>query len=328
MASQRMIKLSIVEADKFTDMPMSAQFFYYNLIMRADDDGFVGNLRMLKSFCGADDNDISLLCRKGFLYRFESGIVLIRHWKLHNHIRPSIHQDTLYTEELEQVVLSDKDIYELKDTHADCTNIPLVSPVPLSVSEENKDNITSCPDFASEVSKDSVSSCPDFASEVSKGKISEEKKRKSKVSAVELRNGRFEKNGSENNRHGTDKHTQTIDCIIAVPAVNGEFLVTNELYDDLTHTYPYIDVMSTLEKIQAYLSANPDKQRYRNNTEGYLRMWLSDDAKKRTVRRAGRQSAESAGINDISYAYDINEAESMNIFDDHELDQLIGEDFL
>ena len=89
--------------------------------------------------------------------------------------------------------------------------------------------------------------------------------------------------------------------------------MTKELYDELTHTYPFVDVLSTLEKIKAYLSSTPDRQRLRNNTEGYIRMWLSDDAKKRTVRSTGRQSAESAAVNDIGYAYDINEAISLTI---------------
>ncbi len=199
MASQRMIKLTIVEADRFNDMPMSAQFFYYNLILRADDDGFVGNPKMIGRLCGADDKDIVMLCRKGYLYRFESGIVLIRHWKLHNHIRPSIHQDTLFSEELEQVELSDKDIYELKDAHADCADVPLVSPVHLSASEVSKDSVSLCAESASEVSKDSVSLCAEFASEVSKGELSEGKKRKSKVSVVEFRNGSYEKKRQSGN---------------------------------------------------------------------------------------------------------------------------------
>ena len=70
-----------------------------------------------------------------------------------------------------------------------------------------------------------------------------------------------------------------------VPAVNGYFEVTQELYDELTHTYPDTDIDVCLKKITDYLNANPSKRRYINCTEGYIRMWISGDDERGTHKR-------------------------------------------
>lgn len=70
-----------------------------------------------------------------------------------------------------------------------------------------------------------------------------------------------------------------------IPAINGYFEVTQELFDELTHTYPSTDIDSCLDKLAAYLSANPSKQRYINCTEGYIRMWIISDCERGTNKR-------------------------------------------
>lgn len=92
-----------------------------------------------------------------------------------------------------------------------------------------------------------------------------------------------------------------------VPAINGYFEVTQELYDELTHTYPDTDIDACLDKITAYLSANPSKQRHINGTEGYIRMWIASDRERGTNRRK-----------DSSYGatYDIKDYESTDVTDE------------
>lgn len=87
MARKRMFSLDVVDTDLFMEMPKTSQLLYYNLGMRADDDGFIGNPKRLLKLLGADEDDLKVLVAKGFIILFESGIIVITHWKQNNYLR-------------------------------------------------------------------------------------------------------------------------------------------------------------------------------------------------------------------------------------------------
>ena len=99
MAERRMFTKKITESDEFLDMPLSAQALYVHLNMAADDDGFVNNSKKIQRMAGASADDLQLLIEKNFLIEFNSGIVVIRHWLVHNQIRKDRYHETSYTEE-------------------------------------------------------------------------------------------------------------------------------------------------------------------------------------------------------------------------------------
>lgn len=99
MAERRMFAKSVVESDLFHDMPMSAQSLYYSFGMNADDDGFVGNPKSIMRSIGASEEDIKIMAAKGFIVLFESGIILIRHWKINNRIKSDRYRETKYLAE-------------------------------------------------------------------------------------------------------------------------------------------------------------------------------------------------------------------------------------
>lgn len=99
MAKRRMFSLQIVDTDAFMDMPLSAQALYFHLGLRADDDGFVHNARRIQRLIGAADDDLKLLALKRFILTFESGIVVIKHWRLLNTIKGDRYKPTLYQDE-------------------------------------------------------------------------------------------------------------------------------------------------------------------------------------------------------------------------------------
>lgn len=99
MARRRMISLDIVNTDKFMDMSVSARCCYYELLVRADDEGFIGNPKRLLRMLGFADDDLRLLCIKGFVIPFESGVIVITHWKMQNTIRCDRFTPTLFKEE-------------------------------------------------------------------------------------------------------------------------------------------------------------------------------------------------------------------------------------
>ena len=94
-----MFSQQITDSDSFLDMPLSAQALYFHLGMSADDDGFVNNPKRIQRIIGANEDDLKLLIAKKFIIAFESGVVVIKHWKINNAIRSDRYTPTVYTEE-------------------------------------------------------------------------------------------------------------------------------------------------------------------------------------------------------------------------------------
>lgn len=122
MAERRMFAKTIIDSDAFLDMPLSSQTLYFHLAMRADDDGFINNPKKIQRMVGCGDDDLKLLMAKRFILVFESGVIVIKHWKIHNYIQKDRYKPTLYQEE--KALLTDKDnkAYTFNDavsTHMD-----------------------------------------------------------------------------------------------------------------------------------------------------------------------------------------------------------------
>ena len=90
---------TIIESDDFLDLPLTAQALYFHLGMRADDDGFINNLRMIQRMIGSKGADYKLLAEKGFMVSFDSGVCAIVHWRMHNSIQKDRYKPTVYQAE-------------------------------------------------------------------------------------------------------------------------------------------------------------------------------------------------------------------------------------
>jgi len=104
MAERRMISQKIVDSDAFLDMPQTTQNLYFHLNVRADDEGFVDAPKKIMRAVGSNQNDLEILMAKPYIIMFESGVIVIKHWKLHNTIRKDRMKETLYIEEKSQLV--------------------------------------------------------------------------------------------------------------------------------------------------------------------------------------------------------------------------------
>lgn len=113
MAERRMFTKKITNSDAFIDMPLSTQALYFHLNMEADDDGFNSSPKKIQRMIGASDDDLKLLFAKNFIIPFESGIVVIKHWKLHNYIRNDRYKETVYQEEKSMLELKENNVYTL-----------------------------------------------------------------------------------------------------------------------------------------------------------------------------------------------------------------------
>ncbi|HFI0076847.1 TPA: conserved phage C-terminal domain-containing protein [Streptococcus suis] len=103
MAQRRMFSKKITETDRFLEMPLSSQALYFHLNMGADDEGFIDKAKTIQRTIGASDDDMKLLIAKGFLLPFDSGVVVIRHWRIHNYIRSDRFQSTIHQDEKKQI---------------------------------------------------------------------------------------------------------------------------------------------------------------------------------------------------------------------------------
>lgn len=114
MAEKRMFAKTIIDSDAFLDMPLSSQALYFHLSMRADDEGFINNPKKIQRMIGASDDDLRVLSGKKFIIPFESGIVVIKHWRIHNYIRSDRLNGTKYTSERAQLIVNENGAYSLK----------------------------------------------------------------------------------------------------------------------------------------------------------------------------------------------------------------------
>lgn len=106
-----MFAKTIVLSDAFLDLPMSARCLYFTLGMFADDDGFVNAPRAIMRQCGASDDDIKVLIAKKFVLIFDSGVIVIKHWRINNYLQKDRIQPTKYVEEKAQLALDEKGGY-------------------------------------------------------------------------------------------------------------------------------------------------------------------------------------------------------------------------
>lgn len=114
MAERRMFTQKIIDSDAFLDMPLTTQALYFHLNMRADDDGFINNPKKICRMIGASDDDLKLLIAKRFVLAFEKGVIVIKHWRMHNLIRKDRYSPTQYEEEFMSLNIKDNGSYTEK----------------------------------------------------------------------------------------------------------------------------------------------------------------------------------------------------------------------
>ena len=139
MAERRMFAKKITESDMFLDMPASSQMLYFHLAMAADDDGFVNNPRKIQCMCGAAVDDMKLLIAKSFVITFESGIIVITHWRMHNYIQKDRYKPSDYIEEKSLLGIKRNREYTLDVSEMDTFCIQTVSTDQCSAGKESID---------------------------------------------------------------------------------------------------------------------------------------------------------------------------------------------
>lgn len=113
MAQRRMFNKTITNNDNFLEMPCSSQSLYFHLSMNADDDGFVDNWKSIMRMTGNKDDDMKILIAKQYVIPFESGVIVIKHWRLNNYLQKDRYTQTIYKQEIQQLTMDNNNGYIL-----------------------------------------------------------------------------------------------------------------------------------------------------------------------------------------------------------------------
>ena len=152
MARKRMFDLEVVDTDLFLEMPQSTQNLYFHLGMRADDDGFINSPKKIIRMTGASDDDLKVLIIKKFVIPFENGVVVIKHWLIHNYIRKDTYNETPYKEQKAMLIVDENKSYKLIDDNR-------IQPVDEPSTQDRLGKVS--------IGKDSIDNIPAFEDESS-----------------------------------------------------------------------------------------------------------------------------------------------------------------
>ena len=155
MAERRMMAKSVIDTDAFLDMPASTQSLYFHMLLRADDDGFIASPKGILRIIGASDDDLKLLLAKQYLFRFESGVVVIKDWKIHNYIQSDRYKPSLQPERELLTITANKEYTltnsDVSDMDTECIQNVSIGKVRLGKVRLGKNNMSSKLDCTDEI---------------------------------------------------------------------------------------------------------------------------------------------------------------------------------
>ena len=113
MAERRMFAKTVIDSDLFLEMPITSQLLYFHLSMRADDDGFINKPKSIMRLIGCKADDMKVLISNQFVIPFDTGVVVIKHWRVHNYIQNDRYKPTQYQAEKSQISLDKSNVYNM-----------------------------------------------------------------------------------------------------------------------------------------------------------------------------------------------------------------------
>lgn len=253
MANRRMISRPVIDTDKFAMMSLNARYLYFELLVRADDDGFLGAPMRIVRMVGCTEIELEELEHSGYIIKFGTGIVVIRDWKIHNNVRKDIYKATEYQEEL-NMLCEINGRYYLK---TECTD---------SVTSNVTDSVTS--NVTSNVT-DSVTS------NVTLGKDSIGKDRKGKKDICT-----------------EPEEPVSMPPVITLPLNDKSlFRIYQSDIDGWKELYPAVDILQELRKMKGWLESNPAKRKTQRGIKRFINGWLAKE-QDRSTAKGGRNGLE------------------------------------
>ena len=241
MAERRMFAKSVIDGDDFLDMPSDAQLLYFHLSMRADDDGFITPKKIMRMI-GASDDSLKILAAKRFIIPFESGVIVIRHWRINNFLRNDRYHETEYKDEKDSLELVNNK-YEAPGSGTlvggDTSGIPVV------YQRYPQDRI----------GKDRI------------GKGNTEDSLRSSSSCTEP---------------STEDSVPESPPVMTIPTnVKGkEYPISQAYVDEMSELYPAVDVVLALRAMRGWALSNPTKRKTYKGMPRFINSWLAREQNK------------------------------------------------
>ena len=246
MAEKRMFTKSIIDSDAFLEMPLSAQALYFHLNMRADDDGFVNNPKRITDYVNASADDLKILLAKRFIIRFDSGVIVIKHWRMHNTLKSDRYHPTDYQDELALLYVKPNKAYTEKP------QIPEMPPAPLEPEWNQSGTNLEPQDRVVESSK-------------GLGKDSEG----------------LDKAREDLSAPSAEPETVSAPPIISIILNDKSFFdVSPEDYNRWCELYPAVNVMQELRKMSSWSTDNPKRRKTKSGIRRFINAWLSKEQDK------------------------------------------------
>ena len=149
-----MFTKKITDDDHFLNLSSPAQALYLHLSMNADDDGFCNQITASMFKAHASVTDLEALLKNRYIYQFDSGVIVIKHWRMANALRKDRYTPTAFKNEMAMLKVSENGAYKLPDNNdmvaerlpngcqLVAERLPQVSIGKVSIDKNNKNNIS------------------------------------------------------------------------------------------------------------------------------------------------------------------------------------------
>lgn len=275
MANRRMVNIHLIDSDSFLDMPLSAQALYFHMLMRADDDGFINSPMRLIRTIGCNNDDYKLLIAKGLILTFETGVIVIKHWRLHNYLRKDRYHESVCQEEKEQLYLEDDGVYTFENTG---------EKVKKDTGQPSGNQVT-------------TNGCPRL------GKV--------RLGKVSLNNNtmpeQVEQPKQENDDEAFRQSYPGAREFKVLLKSGDEYVVTENTIGRLIQLYPGLDVVAEMRKLVAWRENNPAKRKTNRGVNRFINGWMNrafTELVQKPKYKADQESSSRHNFDQRDYDFD------------------------
>ena len=241
MAGRRMVNIRIIESDNFLELPLSTQALYFHLLLRADDDGFINNPKRIQRMIGGSEDDFKLLIAKQYILTFSSGVIVIKHWRMHNCIKKDRYHETDCINEKNMLYLNENKTYTFEKPQ--CI--------------QNGDNLE--PEWNPSIGKVSLGK-----SSINNNILPEQAgQQKQEQQKLENDNKDFK----QLYQGAREYH---------MPLKNGDdYVVTENDVERFEQLYPDLDIHAEMRKMYGWLISHKQKQKTKRGMPKFLNGWIN-----------------------------------------------------
>lgn len=241
MAGRRMVNIRIIDSDNFLELPLSTQALYFHLLLRADDDGFINNPKRIQRMIGGSEDDFKLLIAKQYILTFSSGVIVIKHWRMHNCIKKDRYHETDCINEKNMLYLNENKTYTFEKPQ--CI--------------QNGDNLE--PEWNPSLGKVSLGK-----SSINNNILPEQAgQQKQEQQKLENDNKDFK----QLYQGAREYH---------MPLKNGDdYVVTENDVERFEQLYPDLDIHAEMRKMYGWLISHKQKQKTKRGMPKFLNGWIN-----------------------------------------------------